>query len=253
MDMPRNSFKARLASGEVQYGLWLSLADPYAAEISAGAGFDWVCIDGEHSPNDLRSTLDQLQAIASYDVSPIVRPPVGDKVTIKQLLDVGAQTVLIPMVESAEQADAMVRATRYPPEGVRGVASGRASRWGRVTDYWKHVNDEMCVVVQVETAAGIEALDEILAVADLDGVFIGPSDLAASLGHLGQPGHPEVRAAVADALGRIRAAGKAAGALSTDPELAREFIDAGANFIAIGVDTSLLARATTQLRVSFDQ
>ncbi len=251
MLVPTNQFKARLSDPRVQYGIWVGLADPYAAEISAGAGFDWMVIDGEHSPNDLRTTLLQLQAAASYPVSPIVRPPIGDPVLIKQYLDIGIQTVLIPMVETAEQATDMVRATRYPPHGIRGVASARASRWGRVENYWGDVHDQMCVIVQVETLAGVENLDAIAAVDGVDGVFIGPSDLGAALGHLGQPDHAEVRHAVSDSIRGVRAAGKAAGVLSTNPAVVREYIAAGATFAAIAVDTNLLANATSAIVADF--
>ena len=231
--------------------MWVGLADPVAAEISAGAGFDWIVIDCEHSPNDLRTLLMQLQAVDSYPVSAVVRPPTGDPVIIKQYCDLGAQTILVPMIETAEQAEAMVRATRYPPQGMRGVASGRGSRWGRVENYWQHANDEMCVLVQVETIKGIENLMDIAMVDGVDGVFIGPSDLGAALGHLGDPSHPNVREAVIAAIGAIRAAGKPAGVLSVNPKVAREFRDAGANFVAVAVDTNLLAKHTKDLADSF--
>lgn len=247
MEIPRNNFKRRLAEPGVQYGMWISMADPVAAEISAGAGFDWLMIDAEHSPNDLRTLLVQLQAVTGYDVSTVIRPPKGDSVIIKQYLDLGAQTVLIPMVETAEQAAEMVRATRYPPAGVRGVATGRAARWGRVDNYFREANDEMCVLVQVETLTGIENLTEIAQVDGVDGVFIGPSDLGAALGHIGDPSHVEVRTAVTDAIRAVRAAGKPAGVLSVNPDLAREYRDAGANFVAVGVDTQLLSAHTKAL------
>jgi len=251
MQMPRNEFKRRLQEPGVQYGMWVSLADPVAAEISAGAGFDWLMIDAEHSPNDLRTLLVQLQAVNAYPVAAVVRPPRGDAVIIKQYLDLGAQTILVPMVDTAEQARELVRAMRYPPHGVRGVATGRAARWGRVDNYWRQANDETCLLVQVETITGVKNLMDIAMVDGVDGVFIGPSDLGAALGHLGDPSNPEVREAVTAAIAAVRAAGKPAGVLSVNPTLAREFRDAGANFVAVGVDTHLLAKQTKALADSY--
>lgn len=245
-----NRFLHGLREGRVQYGLWLSLADPVAAEIAAGAGFDWVLIDGEHAPNDLRTTLHQLQAVGGYPVSPIVRPVSGTPEAIKQLLDLGAPTLLVPMVESAEQAVALVHATRYPPRGGRGVATARASRWGRTPGYWADADDETGLVVQVESLAGVAAIDAIAAVDGVDAVFVGPSDLGAAMGHLGAAGHPDVVAAVVAALGAIVRAGKPAGVLTTDATLAATYRDAGATFIGLGVDTLLLARATSALLAS---
>lgn len=251
MEMPRNEFKRRLGEPGVQYGMWVSLADPVAAEISASAGFDWMLIDGEHSPNDLRTLLSQLQAAWGYSVSPVLRPPRGDVHLIKQYLDIGAQTVLIPMVETAAQAAEMVAATRYPPRGVRGVATARGARWGRVDDYWRQADEEMCVLVQVETITGVQNLQEIALTDGVDGVFIGPSDLGAALGHLGNANHPEVVEAVSESIAAVRAFGKPAGVLSVNPHLARIYRDAGANFVAVGVDTHLLAKHTAELIESF--
>lgn len=251
MEIPRNEFKRRLGEPGVQYGMWVSLADPVAAEITATAGFDWMMIDAEHSPNDLRTLLSQLQAAYGYPVSPVIRPPRGEASLIKQYLDIGAQTVLIPMVETAEQAAEMVAATRYPPAGIRGVATGRGARWGRVDNYWGQANDEMCVLVQVETVKGIANLQEIAMTDGVDGVFIGPSDLGAALGHLGDASHPNVIDAVCESIAAIRAFGKPAGVLSVVPHLARRFRDAGANFVAVGVDTHLLAKHTRELIDSF--
>jgi 4-hydroxy-2-oxoheptanedioate aldolase len=248
-----NAFKTALRRGDQLYGLWLALADPYSAEVCAGAGFDWLVIDGEHAPNDLRSTLAQLQAVAPYPAAPVVRPPVGDPVLIKQLLDIGARNLLIPMVETADQARDLVAATRYPPRGIRGVGSAlaRASGFSRDADYLKHADEGVCLLLQVESVAALAALDEIAAVEGVDGVFVGPADLAASFGHLGNPGHPEVQAAIRDAAGRIRAAGKAAGILATDESVARTYLEWGYTFVAVGVDVTLLARATTQLAARF--
>ncbi|HYD68761.1 4-hydroxy-2-oxoheptanedioate aldolase [Azospirillum sp.] len=248
-----NVFKAALQAARPQYGLWLGLADGYCAEIAAGAGFDWLLIDGEHAPNDLRSVLAQLQAVAPYRSHPIVRPVTGDTAVIKQLLDIGAQTLLVPMVESAEQAAALVAATRYPPHGVRGVGSAlaRASRWNRRARYLHEADAEVCLLVQVESRRGLENLDAITAVEGVDGVFFGPADLAASLGHLGQPGHPEVRAAIEDGIARVAAAGKAPGVLATDEALARGYAAKGALFVGVGVDTTLYARALGALAATF--
>lgn len=251
MQMPRNQFKARLNDDRVQYGLWVSLADAVAAEIAAGAGFDWLLLDGEHAPNDLRSLLGQLQAVAAYPVSPIVRPVHGNPALIKQVLDIGAQTILVPMVESVDHAIEMVRAVRYPPAGIRGVATARGARWGRVDDYWAHADDEMCVIAQIESLAGLEQLEGIAAVEGIDALFVGPSDLGAALGYLGQPNHPSVKAAVCNALARIRATGKAAGVLGATTELATEYGQAGATFVGVGSDTSTLARSTQALADQF--
>lgn len=248
-----NKFKTRLAAGETLIGLWLTLADPYCAEICAGAGFDWLLIDGEHAPNDLRSVLGQLQAIAPYGGEPVVRPPVGQTHLIKQLLDIGVRTLLIPMIETAAQAAEMVKAVRYPPQGVRGVGSAiaRVSRWNRIPDYMETADANICLLLQVESATGLANLDAILGVPGVDGVFIGPADLSASLGHPGAPEHPDVKAAIHDAIRRIGQAGKAPGILSSDETLAHAYIADGCKFVAVGVDASLLARGTERLSHSF--
>ncbi|OJA73638.1 2,4-dihydroxyhept-2-ene-1,7-dioic acid aldolase [Burkholderia ubonensis] len=253
MQMPSNPFKAALARGDAQIGLWLGLANPYSAEVVAGAGFDWLLIDGEHAPNTVPTILAQLQAIAPYPSHPVVRVPWNDPVIVKQVLDLGAQTLLVPMVQSAAEARAAVAATRYPPEGIRGVGSAlaRASRWNRVGDYLQRANGEMAVLVQVETRAGLDAIDAIARVEGVDGVFIGPADLAADLGHLGNPGHPDVQAAIDHAIRAIKAAGKAPGILSADEAAARRYLEAGALFVAVGVDTTLLARSAERLAARF--
>ena len=251
--MVGNSFKSALAAKRPQIGLWLSLANSYTAEVCATAGFDWLLLDGEHSPNDLRGVLEQLQAVAPYRSHPIIRPLTGDVALIKQLLDVGAQTLLIPMVDTAEQARHMVSATRYPPEGIRGVgsAAARASRWGQRADYLDNANDEVCLLVQAETALALQNIEEICAVDGVDGVFIGPADLAASLGHRGKPGHPEVQAAIEDAMRRIIACGKAAGTLVSDTALARRYLDLGCTYVAVGLDVRLLATGARALCAEF--
>ncbi len=256
MQTPVNPFKQALAAKRPQIGLWLGLADAYSAEICAGAGFDWLLIDGEHSPNDLRSILQQAQVIAGYpDSHAIARVPVGHgevgTAVIKQYLDLGLQTLLVPMVDTAQQAADIVRAVRYPPFGIRGMAGARASRWGRCSRYAGEANEQVCLLLQAESRVALENLDAIAATEGVDGVFIGPADLSAAMGHVGQPGHPEVLAAIDDAIARIVRAGKAAGILTTDEALARHYLELGATFVAVGLDTNLLARATSALAASF--
>lgn len=253
MRTPDNPFKQAITQPAAQIGLWLGLADPYAAELCATAGFDWLLIDGEHGPNELRSMLASLQAVAPYASHPVVRVPHGDGALIKQVMEIGATTLLVPMVESASQAGALVRAMRYPPAGVRGVGSGlaRSSRWSAYPQYLQEANERACLLVQVESVEALQQLDEIAAVEGVDGVFIGPADLSASMGYLGQPGHPEVRAAIELAIGRILAAGKAPGILATDEAFARHCIALGARFVAVGVDATLLARTTRHLAACF--
>jgi 4-hydroxy-2-oxoheptanedioate aldolase len=248
-----NKFKAALAQRKPQIGLWLSLANGYTTEICATAGFDWLLIDGEHAPNDLRSTLEQLQVVAPYRSHPVVRPVSGDVNLIKHLLDIGAQTLLVPMVNTAEQARHIVSAMRYPPHGIRGVGSGaaRVSRWGLRTDYVDRADAEACLLVQAESRQALENLEAICAVDGVDGVFIGPADLAASLGHRGKPGHPEVLQAIEDAIKRIVASGKAAGILTFDNALARRYLELGCTFVAVGVEATLLAGATRALCAEF--
>ncbi|WP_087722206.1 4-hydroxy-2-oxoheptanedioate aldolase [Pandoraea sp. PE-S2T-3] len=253
MKTPPNAFKQALANRQRQIGLWMGLATPYAAELCAGSGFDWIVIDGEHAPNDLRSTLAALQAVAPYPSHPVVRLPQGDAVLIKQVLEIGATTLLVPMVESADMAAALVSAMRYPPQGTRGVGSGlaRSSRWNRYDDYLHAANDTTCLLVQVETAEALAQVDAIASVDGVDGVFIGPADLAASMGYLGQATHPDVRKVIEDGIARIRAAGKPAGILCVDEALARHYLDLGVTFIAVGIDTSLLANASRALAAKF--
>jgi len=248
-----NSFKAALAARQPQVGLWLSMADPYLAEVSASTGFDWLLIDGEHAPNDLRSTLAALQAVAPHKAQPVVRAVQGDTALIKQLLDIGAKTLLVPMVDTAEHARSLVSATRYPPLGIRGVGSavGRASQWSARTDYLDIADEEVCLLVQVETVTALSNLEAICAVEGVDGVFIGPADLAASMGHRGRPSHPEVQAAIEGAMRTIVASGKAAGTLTSDPGLARRYLDLGCTFVAVGVDVLLYANAARKLAADF--
>lgn len=253
MKHPVNTFKQALRQGQSQIGLWQGLASPYTADLCAGLGYDWLLLDGEHVPNTVQTLLAQLQAVAAHPVAPVVRPSWNDPVQLKLLLDIGAQNLLIPMVQNGQEARDAVAAVRYPPHGIRGVgtALARAARWGDTTDYLARANDEICVLCQVETAEALANLDDILAVDGVDGVFIGPADLAASMGYLTQPGHPEVRAAIEDAIVRIRQAGKAPGILQSDVATARHYLSLGAQFVAVGVDAVLLRRAATDLLAQF--
>jgi 4-hydroxy-2-oxoheptanedioate aldolase len=248
----KNTFKQKITQGPL-FGLWLALADHYSAEVCAGADFDFLLLDGEHSPIDLRTILGQLQAIAAYDVAPIVRPPTDDAVLIKQLLDIGANNLLIPMVETEAQARHIVAATRYPPLGFRGVGSGiaRAARWGNDPEYMLTANDNICLILQIESVAGLDNLEAIASVDGVDGIFFGAVDLSASMGLLGQPNHPAVIEAIDTAMGKVHACGKFAGFLSADNTISRHFLDHGANFAAVGVDALLLSNAARALAQTF--
>jgi 4-hydroxy-2-oxoheptanedioate aldolase len=252
MDLPVNRFKHALAAGKAQIGLWLSLSDHYSAEVCAGSGFDWLLIDTEHSPNELDMVLAQLQAIAPYPTHAIVRVAWNDMVMIKRLLDVGAQSLLVPFVQTAEEARRAVAFTRYPPGGVRGVAgTTRATRFGRIKDYAKRVQEELCLLVQLETQAALDHLEAIAGVDGIDGVFIGPADLHASLGYPGETANPAVLPKIEDAIRRIRACGKAPGILTADEKLARRYLELGALFVAVGADVGLLARESEKLAAKF--
>lgn len=252
MQTPANLFKKALRERRVQIGFWLSLADSLSAEICAGAGFDWLLIDGEHAPQDPRGIMTQLQAIAAYPAChAVVRVPSSDPVVIKQYLDLGAQTLLVPMVDTPEQAASIVQACRYPPQGKRGIGGARAARWGRYADYLSRSNEEVCVLVQVETATALANLEAIANVEGVDGVFIGPADLAASLGHPGNPGEPLVQAAIIEAAQRIGNCGKTAGILTRDEALARRLLATGAVFVAVGMDSFLLSTGTSALASRF--
>jgi 4-hydroxy-2-oxoheptanedioate aldolase len=256
MQTPVNPFKQALREKRPQIGFWQALASPYACEICAGAGFDWLLIDGEHTPNDLQSVLHQAQVIAGYPgTQAVARIPLGHgnvgQMLIKQYLDLGIQNLLVPMVDTPEQAAEIVRCMRYPPQGIRGLGGARASRWGRYTAYSKEANDQVCLLVQVETRTALDNLEAIAAVDGVDGVFIGPSDLSASMGHIGNPGHPDMQAAIEQAIRRINAAGKAAGILTVDEALSRRYLELGALFVAVGQDNTLLARATSALAARF--
>ena len=252
MDLPKNNFKHAIRAGRPQIGLWVSLANAYSAELVAGSGFDWLVLDGEHSPNSPTTVISQLQAVAAYPVSAIVRPAWNDKVLIKRYLDIGAQSLLIPYVQNANEAAEAVAAIRYPTRGVRGVAGvTRASRFGRVADYAKRAEEELCLLVQIETREGLDNLDAIAKTDGIDGVFIGPADLAAALGHLGNQQHAEVQSAIQDAIKRIRGHGKPAGILATDEASTRRYIEWGTVFTAVGLDAMVLARETEKLAAKF--
>lgn len=249
MDLPVNRFKRALQKGQKQIGLWSHLCSPISTEILAHCGYDWLLLDMEHSPNDLGEILSQLQAMNGGSATPIVRPPWNDMVTFKRLLDIGVQTLLVPYVQTAEEARNAVSYTRYPPHGVRGFAGApRASHYGRVPGYAHHNHEELCVLVQVETLQGLENLEAIANVDGIDGVFIGPGDLSAAMGHLANPKHPEVLRTIDEAIARIRACGKAAGILTGDETLARHYIEQGGLFVAVGADQNLLRDSATALR-----
>lgn len=253
MELPVNKFKQGLQGDKPMWGLWLGLPDASCAEIVAGSGFDWLLIDSEHAPFELDSTMRHLQAIAPYGVPAIVRPEEGRTALLKRLLDIGAQTVLVPMCDTAEQARELVKAVKYPPQGVRGLGSSlaRAANWNRIPGYLQKANDEICLIVQAETVTAMANLEEIAAVEGVDAVFIGPSDLSASMGHIGNPDHPEVVAAIENGLKIINDAGKSGGLLCINPAKAHDYVAKGAKFVGIGVDTLLLSNAAKQLAESF--
>ena len=250
MQLPTNHFRAALKAGRPQIGLWVGLASDSAAEaLAATAGFDWLLLDGEHAPNTVPSLLGQLRAVAPYASHPVVRPVVGDVALIKQLLDIGAQTLLVPMVDTPEQAAGLVQAMRYAPAGIRGMgaALARASRYTAIADYTAQAATQLCLLVQAETTTAIRHLDAIARTEGVDGVFFGPADLSASMGHPGQLDHPEVHRTILQGIATVRAAGKAPGILTSDPALIQDYLDAGALFVAVGVDTVLLVQAASAL------
>lgn len=250
---PANGFKTALAAGETLFGFWQGLTCPETVEISAHAGFDWLLLDGEHAPNDMAMLRDQLRATLGGTGHPVVRTVASDAWMIKQALDIGAQTLLVPMIDTADMARAVVSACRYAPEGTRGVgaALARASGFGRRTGYLQTANDEVCVLIQVESRKAVENLDEILAVDGVDGVFVGPADLSADMGYRGQPAHPEMQALLWDLVRRIRAAGRAPGILLGDAALVEKARDAGAQFIAVGSDVGVFNRGAQALAAQY--
>ena len=251
-NLPRNAFKQALANGQRQVGLWSSLCSPIAAEVIAGAGFDWIVIDGEHAPNDIGSLVTQLQAMRGGTAEPVFRVPWNDAVIIKRALDAGARSLLVPFVQNANEARNAVAAARYPPLGIRGVAViPRANDYGRVTGYHRNAHLDTCILVQLETRAALKEIEAIAAVDGVDGLFIGPSDLSADFGHLGNPKHPEVQAAIREAGARIRATGKAAGMLSGNLDDVESLFALGFNFTAVGSDLGILARGAEQIAARF--
>jgi 4-hydroxy-2-oxoheptanedioate aldolase len=251
-NMPRNTFKQAITSGQRQVGLWSGLASPIVAEIIAGAGFDWIVIDGEHGPNDISTLLPQLQAMRGGTAEPVFRVPWNDMVIIKRAMDVGARTLLIPFVQNVEEALRAVAATRYPPLGVRGVSvAPRANDYGRIQNYHRNAHLDTCVLVQVETRVALREIESIAKVEGVDGIFIGPSDLAADFGQLGNPRQAEVQAALKDAASRIRATGKAAGILTGNLDDVESLFAMGYNFVAVGSDVGLLARTAEQVAARF--
>lgn len=253
MNLPPNPFLEKINRLPATYGIWNNFPSPLIAELLAGAGFDWILIDAEHGPFELPSIMAQLQALGAHEAAPVVRPPSGDPVLIKRLADAGVQTFLVPMVNSAREAAELVAALRYPPSGNRGIgaALGRASQWNRIDDYLARANEEMCLIVQVETGKAYEHLEEILTVEGVNGVFFGPADLSASLGYAGQMDHPKVITMVEKGLQRTREAGKIAGTISLAVEGARHYEKCGANMIGVGADTLLMADAVRRLAAQF--
>lgn len=260
--LPANTFKTALSRGQPQIGLWVASADALVTEMLAGTGYDWLLIDAEHGPNDLRSVLAQAQAISSSSAAlpadsphphPIVRLPTADPVLVKQVMELGIHTLLVPMIETPTQALAMAKAMRYPPEGIRGMGSGlaRSSRWMRYANYVNEANEQACLLVQVETVEGMRHIEAIAATPGVDGVFIGPADLSTSMGFRGQPNHPEVVEAIERGVTCIREAGKAAGILATQESQAQKWLAAGVCFVAVGVDMTLLSQAAQALRLRF--
>lgn len=252
--LPPNRFKAALRDGEQQIGLWSALCSNITAEILAGSGFDWIVIDTEHAPNEVPGLLSQLQAMAKGTAEPVVRCAWNDAVLIKRILDVGARSLLIPFVQNAEEARRAVAATRYPPRGIRGVSvAPRANLYGRVANYHLNAHEEGCVLVQVETRAALSEIEAIAAIEGVDGIFIGPSDLAADFGYLGNSRHPEVQSAITKSCARIRAAGKPAGTLTSDPDEASRYLELGFTFVAVGSDVGVLSQSAEKLAKQFKQ
>lgn len=254
MQLPPNSFKRALLEGRQQIGLWCTLSNAFVIELLAGAGFDWLLIDTEHSPTEVAGILPQLQAIAAYPSAAVVRPAWNDAVLIKRCLDLGAQTLLVPYVQNAAEAEQAVRSMTYAPGGVRGVSAlTRAARFGRIPQYAQKCQDDLCLLVQVETLGALEQIDAIAAVPGVDGIFIGPADLAASMGLVGQTGRAEVSAVVESAIRRVVRSGKPAGVLTGDEDFARRCIAAGATFTAVGIDAGIMARESSALAKRFAQ
>lgn len=249
MTNPQNTFKSAIIARRRQTGLWLALADPYTAEICATAGFDWLLVDAEHGPNDLQLVLAQLQALSAHNSQILVRLPDHSPASIKQMLDIGVRTLMIPMVQNGEQARSLAAAVTYPPDGIRGVASSmtRASLWNSTPNYVLTARNEICLVAQIECRQGLENVSSIAGTAGIDAIFVGPADLAASLGHLGNPSHPEVQAAIEYCIREVTRCGKPAGIFSVSSEDAERYAGMGFCFISAGTDVGLLARSSRAL------
>jgi 4-hydroxy-2-oxoheptanedioate aldolase len=245
MQTPENKLKTALMAGQVQYGIWLSTASPQLAEMAGLAGFDWCLIDAEHGPNAPSGLIPQLQALAATGTAAVVRVPAAEVWIIKQVLDQGCQSVLVPMVDDAATADLMARAMRYAPHGIRGMgaSSARASGYGAIADYARHANDQVCLLVQAESRAALDNIDAIAAVPGVDGVFVGPADLSADMGYPGQPDHPEVLAAIDHIIARTKAAGKIAGIITFDAARVPDYLAKGITFMGVSTDVTLLNKA----------
>jgi 4-hydroxy-2-oxoheptanedioate aldolase len=254
MKMETNKFLAALQAGEQQVGCWISLANAYSTEVVAGAGFDWLVVDLEHTPGDMKDVLGQLQAIAPYHATAIVRTPDNDPAIVKRLLDLGPEGILFPMIQTVDEARAAVAATRYPPHGIRGVAGiARGNRFGRTTDYYENVEAQTCVIMQIETCAALDLAVEIGTVDGVDGVFFGPADISADMGLLGQPLHPDVWARIMPAARKLMDLGVPVGTLVTDPVMAADLLNDGFTFVACGTDLGVLAKSTDSLMAQMRQ
>jgi 4-hydroxy-2-oxoheptanedioate aldolase len=252
MDLPKNHFKAALKANKPQIGLWASIPSSYTAEVIAGAGFDWILLDTEHAPSDIETIVSQLQAVAAYPTTPVVRVPWNDMVMIKRYLDTGVQALLVPQVNTVAEAKDAVAFTRFPPAGLRGVAgSTRSTRFGRIKNYFQRAQEETCLLVQTETKEALGNIEAIAALDGIDGLFIGPADLHASLGYLGERAHKDVMPVIDDAISRIVKTGKAAGILTDSEENARRWLKLGATFVAVGADLGILARGAEALAAKF--
>lgn len=247
-----NTFKQSLRAKEKVIGCWSALGSPITTEVLGLAGFDWILLDGEHAPNDVLSFIPQLMALKDSPSAVAVRPPVNDPTVIKRLLDIGFYNFIVPFVETKEEAERAVASTKYPPEGIRGVSVGhRSNCYGTYDDYFTTINDNISVVVQIESQKGLDNLDDILDIEALDGVFVGPSDLAAALGHLGNAGHPDVQSAIKSIFDRTKAKGKTVGILAPVFDDAQRYIEWGANLVAVGSDLGVFKAATAQLSQKF--
>jgi len=247
-----NLFRQRILALEKQIGFWSGMSSPISIELAGMAGFDWILLDGEHAPTDIPVFLQLLQALQGSGSAIVGRPSENNAVQIKQMLDIGFYNLLIPFIESGEEAARAVAATRYPPQGIRGVSMlNRSNRYGNVPEYFSTINDNICVLLQIESEAGIAAVDDIASTQGVDGIFVGPSDLAAGLGHLGNPGHPHVQDAIRYLYTRARAHGKAVGTLAPARADARRYLDMGMHFVAVGTDYGIFKQALGDLRAAF--